>query len=54
MSAIGQLDAMTLDCPDPQSLAAADRLARLGGGVSQPVRTLAEIPAALTRLLAAR
>jgi len=40
--------------PDPQSLAAAERLARLGGGVSQPVRTLAEIPAALTKLLAGR
>jgi magnesium chelatase subunit D len=40
--------------PDPESLQAADRLARLGGGVSQPVRTLAEIPAALTKLLAGR
>jgi gas vesicle protein GvpN len=40
--------------PDPESLQAAERLARLGGGVSQPVRTLAEVPAALTRLLAGR
>jgi gas vesicle protein GvpN len=40
--------------PDPASIQAAERLARLGGGVSQPVRTLAEIPAALTRLLAGR
>jgi magnesium chelatase subunit D len=40
--------------PDPESLLAADRLARLGGGISQPVRTLAEIPAALTRLLSGR
>jgi magnesium chelatase subunit D len=40
--------------PDPDSLLAAERLARLGGGISQPVRTLAEIPAALTRLLSAR
>jgi magnesium chelatase subunit D len=40
--------------PDPASIAAAERLARLGGGISQPVRTLAEIPAALTRLLAER
>jgi magnesium chelatase subunit D len=40
--------------PDPESLLAAERLARLGGGISQPVRTLAEIPAALTRLLASR
>ena len=40
--------------PDPESLQAAERLARLGGGISLPVRTLAEIPAALTRLLAGR
>jgi hypothetical protein len=39
--------------PDPESLRAAERLARLGGGISQPVSTLAEIPTALTRLLAA-
>jgi gas vesicle protein GvpN len=39
---------------DPASIAAAERLARLGGGISQPVRTLAEIPAALTRLLSGR
>ena len=40
--------------PDPESLLAAERLARLGAGISQPVRTLAEIPATLTRLLADR
>jgi Mg-chelatase subunit ChlD len=40
--------------PDPASIAAAERLARLGGGISRPVRTLAEIPAALTRLLSER
>jgi len=40
--------------PDPESLAAAERLARLGGGISQPVRTLRDIPAALTRLLSGR
>ncbi len=40
--------------PDPESLLAAERLARLGGGISQSVRTLAEIPAALTKLLAGR
>ncbi len=40
--------------PDPESLLAAERLARLGGGISQPVRSLAEIPAALTRLLSGR
>jgi magnesium chelatase subunit D len=37
--------------PDPESVAAAERLARLGGGISQPVRTVRDIPAALTRLL---
>jgi hypothetical protein len=40
--------------PDPGSLAAAQRLARLGGGISLPVRTLADVPAALTRLLSGR
>ena len=40
--------------PDPASIAAAERLARRGGGISQPVRTLAEIPGALTRLLSER
>ena len=40
--------------PDPASIAAAERLARLGSGVSQPVRTLADIPAAMTRLLSER
>jgi magnesium chelatase subunit D len=40
--------------PDPGSLAAAERLSRLGGGISVPVRTLAEVPAALTRLLSGR
>jgi MoxR-like ATPase len=38
--------------PDSESVAAAERLARLGGGISQPVRTVRDIPAALTRLLA--
>jgi magnesium chelatase subunit D len=37
--------------PDPESLAAAAQLARLGGGISVPVRSVADIPAALTRLL---
>ncbi len=36
----------------PSSLDAAARIARLGGGISQPVRTLGDIPAALTALLA--
>jgi magnesium chelatase subunit D len=37
--------------PDPESLAAAAQLAQLGGGISLPVRSVADIPAALTRLL---
>ncbi len=40
--------------PDPASVAAAARLAGLRGGISQPVRTVADIPAALTRLLSGR
>ena len=40
--------------PDPESLPAAERLARLGGGISQPVRTLTDIPPALTKLLSGR
>jgi magnesium chelatase subunit D len=40
--------------PNLETLRAAERLARLGGGVSQPVRTLAEIPTAMTRLLGGR
>jgi Mg-chelatase subunit ChlD len=40
--------------PDPESLAGAERLARLGGGLCRPVRTLADIPSALTLLLAGR
>jgi magnesium chelatase subunit D len=38
--------------PDPESVAVAEQLARLGGGVAQPVRTVRDIPAVLTRLLA--
>ena len=40
--------------PDPESLMGAERLARLGGGLCRPVRTLADIPTALTLLLAGR
>jgi magnesium chelatase subunit D len=39
---------------DPDSAAAAERLARLGGGICRPVRTLADIPSALTLLLSGR
>ena len=58
LAGIDRLDALCpqpagLD-PDPASATAAARLARLGGGISQPVRSLAEIPSALTRLLSAR
>lgn len=40
--------------PDAESFAAAERLARLGGGISLPIRSLAEVPAVLTQLLAGR
>jgi magnesium chelatase subunit D len=60
-SALAGIDRLDVLCPqppgrepDPASLQAAERLARLGGGISQPVGTLAEIPAALTRLLSGR
>jgi magnesium chelatase subunit D len=58
-TALAGIDRLDVLCPqpagrelDPVALQAAERLARLGGGFSQPVRTLAEIPAALTKLLA--
>jgi magnesium chelatase subunit D len=61
VTALAGIDRLDVLCPqppgrepDPDSLLAAERLARLGGGISQPVRTLAEIPAALTRLLSGR
>jgi len=38
--------------PDPRSVLAAERLARLGGGIAQPITTLSDVPSALTRLLA--
>jgi len=37
--------------PDPRSLPTAEQLARLGGGTCQPIRSLADVPAALTRAL---
>ena len=58
LAGTGRLDVL---CPVPpgrpaeaEALAAAARLARLGGGISQPVRTLADIPAALSRVLTVR
>jgi Mg-chelatase subunit ChlD len=57
-AALGSIDRLDVLCPlpsgaepDPESVAAAARLARLGGGVSQPIRTVRDLPAALTRLL---
>ncbi|MBO0825659.1 MAG: VWA domain-containing protein, partial [Actinobacteria bacterium] len=59
--ALAGLDRLDVLCPvpadrepDPDSVAAAERLARLGGGLCRPVRTLADIPSALTLLLAGR
>jgi len=59
--ALAGLDRLDVLCPlpagrepDPESLAGAERLARLGGGLCRPVRTLADIPSALTLLLAGR
>jgi magnesium chelatase subunit D len=40
--------------PEPGSVATAERLARLGGGTCRPVRSLSDIPATLTLLLAGR
>jgi magnesium chelatase subunit D len=60
-TALGGIDRLDVLCPlplgrepDPESLPAAERLARLGGGISQPVRTVTEIPAALAKLLSGR
>jgi len=57
-AALAGIDRLDVLCPlpagaaaDPESIATAARLARLGGGISQQVQTVAEIPAALTRLL---
>ncbi len=60
-AALAGIDRLDVLCPrpagtetDPDSAAAAERLARLGGGVAQPVRTLSDIPAVLTPLLSGR
>ncbi len=54
-ASLAGLDRLHVLCPlpTPESAAAASGLARAGGGISLPVRRLADIPAALTRLLAA-
>jgi magnesium chelatase subunit D len=61
VAALAGIDRLDVLCPlpagtepDPSSLAAAERLARLGGGISKPVGSLRDIPAALTRLLSGR
>jgi magnesium chelatase subunit D len=59
--ALAGIDRLDVLCPqpagresDPASVVAAERLARAGGGTSRPVRSLADIPSALTLLLASR
>jgi magnesium chelatase subunit D len=52
-SALGGIDRLHVLCPRPTPAAtlAAAALARRGGGISQPVRTLAEVAPALSRAL---
>jgi hypothetical protein len=52
-SALAGIDRLHVLCPlpTPESAAAAATLARLGGGISQPLRRLAEVAPALTRAL---
>jgi magnesium chelatase subunit D len=59
--ALSGIDRLDVLCPlpagreaDPESLLGAERLARLGGGLCRPVRTLSDIPSALTLLLSGR
>ncbi len=57
-TALAGIDRLDVLCPmppgaEPGAADAAARIARLGGGISRPIRTLADIPAALTTLLAA-
>jgi MoxR-like ATPase len=51
--ALGGIDRLHVLCPlpTPESARAASALAGRGGGISQPVRTLAEVGPALTRVL---
>jgi magnesium chelatase subunit D len=51
LSGVDRLNVLT-PLPTPQSSAAGAALARVGGGVCQSVRTLAELGPALTRALA--
>jgi hypothetical protein len=58
-TSLAGIDRVDVLCPlpagterQPGSIDAAARIARLGGGISRPIRTIADIPAALTALLA--
>jgi magnesium chelatase subunit D len=57
-AALAGIDRLDVLCPvpgagaSPAAEVAAARLARLGGGISMPLRTLSDVPSALTRLLA--
>jgi magnesium chelatase subunit D len=53
-SALGGIDRLHVLCPlpTPESEQAASELARRGGGLSQPVRRLADVGPALSRVLA--
>jgi Mg-chelatase subunit ChlD len=60
-ASLAGIDRLDVLCPlpagrdlDRASAETAERLARLGGGTCRPVRSLADIPAALTLLLAGR
>ncbi|HXZ65145.1 MAG TPA: MoxR family ATPase [Streptosporangiaceae bacterium] len=60
-AALAGIDRLDVLCPqptgrelDPASAETAERLARLGGGICRPVRSLADIPSALTVLLSGR
>ena len=52
-SALTGIDRLHVLCPlpTPEAESAAAALARAGGGISQPVRRLAEVAPALTRAL---
>jgi len=53
VTALAGIDRLHVLCPlpDPPGQRAAAALAGRGGGISRPVRTLAELPAALTAML---
>ena len=51
--ALAGIDRLHVMCPGPavEAEKAAEALARTGGGLSQPLRRVADVPAALTRAL---